>query len=145
MSLISKKDLCQLLPHAGGMCLLDSVVDWNMTTIRCIACSHIDRQNPLRQPDGLASICGLEYAAQAIGVHIGLTTSSDHGPAIGYVGAVKALNLHSPRLDTFKEDLEIECQNLFGQGTSFIYSFVVKAGRAKLLEGRASIFVKLPQ
>lgn len=124
---------------------MDSVVDWSMTTIRCMACSHIDRENPLRQLEGLSSICGLEYAAQAIGVHIGLTNSSDHGPAIGYVGGVKTLKLHSPRLDTFQEDLEIECQNLFGQGTNFVYSFVVKAGTAKLLEGRASIFVKLLQ
>ena len=143
MPLVSKKDLCKFLPHSGAMCLLDSVLRWDMTTISCAASSHRDHQNPLRRAQGLETVCGLEYAAQAIGVHIGLTTSlTNKGPAMGYVGSIKNLKIHSPHLDPFQNDLEIHAEMLLGQETGFIYSFLIKARLTVLLEGRASIFVK---
>ena len=142
MPLMSKNDLYQLLPHRGAMCLLDSVLHWDTRTISCTASSHYDRSNPLRRPEGLETICGLEYAAQAMGVHIGLTTSSNRGTAIGYVGAIKTAKLHVPYLDVFKSNLEIYSEQQFFQETSFIYTFVMRAESRKLLEGRVSIFVK---
>ncbi|WP_206685552.1 hypothetical protein, partial [Escherichia coli] len=35
--------------------------------IRCTATSHRDPRNPLRSHGRLASVCGIEYAAQAKG------------------------------------------------------------------------------
>jgi predicted hotdog family 3-hydroxylacyl-ACP dehydratase len=125
------------------MCLLDSVLRWDMTNISCTTSSHRDHQNPLRGPQGLETVCGLEYAAQAIGVHIGLTSSlTNKGGAIGYVGSIKNLKIHSPHLDPFKDDLEIHAELLLGQETGFIYSFTIKAKLVVIFEGRASIFVK---
>ena len=121
---------------------MDSVVDWDATSIRCMACSHRDLQNPLRQPEGLPTICGLEYAAQAIGVHIGLTNWRSQGLTLGYIGSVNMLTLHSLRLDVVNDNLDIDSRKLFEQETRFIYSFTIKAGTAMLLEGRASIFVQ---
>ena len=143
MLLNSKKELCHLLPHSGAMCLLDSVLHWDATTIVCTASSHTEPQNPLRLREGLETVCGLEYAAQAIGVHICLTASSTNkGLAMGYLGGIKHVKFHSPHLHTFSDGLEIQSEILLGQETSFIYSFIVKAGLMVLLEGRASIFVK---
>lgn len=143
MPLVSKKDLCKFLPHSGAMCLLDSVLRWDMTTISCAASSHRDHQNPLRRTQGLETVCGLEYAAQAIGVHIGLTASSiNKGQTIGYIGSIKNLKIHSSHLDPFKDDLEIHAELLLGQETGFIYFFTIMAKLVVIVEGRASIFVK---
>ena len=141
MSLISKAELSHMLPHSGSMCLLDSVLHWDSETIRCTTNSHRSPQNPLRRPTGLETICGLEYSAQAMGVHIALTASTRQGLAHGYLGAIKTLNIHSLHLDKFEDDLEILSEKMFGQEKSFIYSFTLKAGTRLLLEGRASIFV----
>ena len=142
MSLISKNDLYQLLPHRGTMCLLDSVLHWDMKTIVCAASSHRDYSNPLRRPEGVETICGLEYAAQTMGVHIGLTNCSNRGTAIGYLGSIKTLKVYVPYLDVFNGNLEICSEKKFFQETGFIYTFIIRAEDKDLLKGQASIFVK---
>ena len=142
MSLISKNELCRLLPHAGTMCLLDSVLHWDNTSIICTAGSHRNHDNPLRRFQRLPTVCGLEYAAQAIGAHIGLTATTRTGLALGFLGSIKDLELYSPYLDECSDDLEIQSKSIFGQDTAFIYTFSIQAGAKVLLEGRSSIFVK---
>ena len=74
MPALSKLELCALLPHGETMCLLHAVESWDSSGIVCVAVSHCDHDNPLRRTDRLNSICGLEYAAQAMAVHVGLTS-----------------------------------------------------------------------
>ena len=38
----------QHIPHKGRMCLLDEVLSWDATRIRCRSSSHRARDNPLR-------------------------------------------------------------------------------------------------
>ena len=66
MSVMAKADICRLIPHAGAMCLLDTVDAWTESCITCTATSHRDVSNPLRRREKLDAICGLEYAAQAM-------------------------------------------------------------------------------
>jgi predicted hotdog family 3-hydroxylacyl-ACP dehydratase len=141
---MTKADLCRLIPHGGTMCLLDTVEQWDQTSITCSTASHNDTANPLRRDNQLEAICGLEYAAQAMAVHVGLLEEQGrkHAIAVGYLGAVKNLTLRAGRLDDVKEDLTIQATRLVGQGSSFIYTFRVSAGRQELLDGRASIFLK---
>ena len=61
---------------------------------------------------------------------------------VGYLGAVKDLMLRASRLDDVQGDLTIHAIRLIGQGSGFIYTFRVSAGRQELLDGRASIFLK---
>jgi predicted hotdog family 3-hydroxylacyl-ACP dehydratase len=61
------------------MCLLESVEAWDDVTIRCLASTHRDQRNPLRFHGRLTASAGLEYAAQAMGAHVGLVD----GPACG--------------------------------------------------------------
>ncbi len=144
MSYMSKADLCQLIPHHGTMCLLDTVEQWDETGILCKASSHRDPTNPLRRDNQLEAICGLEYAAQAMAVHVGLLEKEGKKPktAVGYLGAVKNLTLQAGRLDNVKEALTIHATRLVGQADRFIYTFRVSAGQHELLDGRASIFLK---
>ena len=140
---MTKADLCRLIPHGGAMCLLDAVEQWDETGIICKTASHRDATNPLRRDDRLEAVCGLEYAAQAMAVHVGLLQQGkERRIALGYLGAVKNLTLRAGRLDDVKEDLTVQATRLVGQGSSFIYTFRVSAGPQELLDGRASIFLK---
>jgi len=143
MPIISKTDLCRLIPHQGNMCLLDTVEQWDETSITCKTVSHSDATNPLRRDNQLESICGLEYAAQAMAVHVGLLQQGkERRLAVGYLGAVKNLMLRATRLDDVKGDLTVQATRLVGEVGSFIYAFRVSAERQELLDGRASIFLK---
>jgi predicted hotdog family 3-hydroxylacyl-ACP dehydratase len=59
----------ELIPHAGTMCLLERVVGCDQTSIRCETRSHQNDNNPLRYKGRLSSVCGIEYAAQAMALH----------------------------------------------------------------------------
>ena len=143
MPIMSKTDLRRLIPHQGAMCLLDTVEQWDKTSITCKTASHSDATNPLRRDNQLEAICGLEYAAQAMAVHVGLLQQGkERRIAVGYLGAVKNLTLRASRLDDVKGDLTVRATRLVGEVGSFIYAFRVSAGRQELLDGRAAIFLK---
>ncbi len=125
------------------MCLLDRVERWDDTSIICTTASHRDATNPLRRDNQLEAICGLEYAAQAMAVHVGLLEQGkDRRLAVGYLGAAKSLMLRTTRLDDVKGDLTVQATRLVGEVVSFIYAFRVSVERQELLDGRASIFLK---
>ena len=84
------------------MCLLDSVVCWNSHSITCLATSHRDANNPLARDGRLDAICGIEYAAQAMAVHFGL--SAGRRPLSGYLASVRDVICHVDRLDLVLED-----------------------------------------
>jgi len=140
---IGKAALCRLIPHHGTMCLLDQVEQWDETDILCTTVSHRNATNPLRRDNRLEAVCGLEYAAQAMAVHVGLLEQGkDRRLAVGYLGSVKNLVLRATRLDDVKGDLTVQATRLVGEVDCFIYAFRVSAERQELLEGRASIFLK---
>jgi predicted hotdog family 3-hydroxylacyl-ACP dehydratase len=131
-----------LIPHHGTMCLLDGVEQWDDTSITCMTASHRDATNPLRRDNRLEGICGLEYAAQAMAVHVGLLEKGEKRRlTVGYLGAVKNLTLRAIRLDV-TGDLTVQAIRLVGEMNCFIYSFRVSVGRETFLDGRASIFLK---
>jgi len=49
--LLSKAEIARLIPHGGPMCLLDGVVRWDASSIRCASRSHRDQDNPMRAGD----------------------------------------------------------------------------------------------
>ena len=143
MLIISKAALCRLIPHHGTMCLLDTVERWDDTRILCTTASHRDATNPLRRDNRLEAICGLEYAAQAMAVHVGLLQQEkERRLTVGYLGAVKNLMLRATCLDDVKGDLTVQATRLVGELGCFIYAFRVSVDRQELLDGRASIFLK---
>ena len=139
---MNKDDICARIPHAGRMCLLERVQDWDETAIHCLATSHRDADNPLRSRDGLPAVCGIEYAAQAMAVHAGLrVTGATAKPAAGMLASVRDLRLAVARLDDVGDDLHIHALRLSGDNAGFIYEFNIKAGDDALISGR--IVVKL--
>ena len=45
-----------LVPHAGGMCLLERIVDWDAQRVVLATATHRSRDNPLRSTGGLRCV-----------------------------------------------------------------------------------------
>ncbi|OQW35414.1 MAG: hypothetical protein A4E19_01200 [Nitrospira sp. SG-bin1] len=143
MSQLRGQQLAGLLPHAGEMRLIDCVEWWDTSMIRCRTRSHHRASNPLRKAARLEAVMGLEYAAQAMGIHVSLrdqTRSKEN--MIGYIGGLRDVVLSQERLDECFSDLIIEATRLLTDTESFIYQFGISSGGRAVITGRASIFLK---
>ncbi|MCP9447130.1 MAG: hypothetical protein NNA22_06115 [Nitrospira sp.] len=141
--MLNNDELGGLLPHGGAMRLLDSVESWDHGSIRCLARSHRDPANPLRSGGELHVVAGVEYAAQAVGVHMGLLAGRPlAGRSIGVVGGLRDVIFETDRLDDCLEDLMIDAVRLFGDDRSGLYRFALSSGGRKVLSGRLSIFLE---
>ena len=145
----------KLIPHSGTMCLLERVLDYGTQSIRCETRSHLDPANPLRRNGHLSSISGIEYAAQAMGLHGALkqsaaTAASVHAPNVaqkrpsrpnrsrhGYLVSVRETHCHTRYLDEFSAALDVSAEFVFGDTSGMIYTFVV-TGRAN--DGTLEVF-----
>jgi predicted hotdog family 3-hydroxylacyl-ACP dehydratase len=125
------------------MCLLESVELWDTVTISCLTTTHRDPRNPLRFKGLLTASAGLEYAAQAMGAHVGLVNGDHkHEHRIGLVGAVRDVVFTTDRLDHLDGWLIVDAKRLVEGEQGYMYHFTVSHRSSKLIEGRASIFVK---
>ena len=140
--LIDRKRIGELIPHAGGMCLLDTAVAWGPQQIRCTATSHLDIGNPLRRDGRLGSVCALEYAAQAMALHGALTSPGGRRSAGGLLASARDLVLHRERLDDCGAPLTIEAQRVMGDGNRVIYEFRVSDPDGPVAEGRAAVVLE---
>jgi len=125
------------------MRLLDAVEAWDATTIRCRTGTHRDPNHPLRYRGRLSVSVGLEYAAQAMGVHVGLLDRTRQTVGrIGYVGSVRDIAFAIDRLDDTAFDLIIKASRLAEGDQSYMYRFTLLLDNRVIIEGRASIFIK---
>ena len=138
--LIDREELCGLVPHSGNMCLLDSVLSWDDTHIRCTASSHTDPRNPLRKQGRLAAVHLLEYGAQAMAVHGGILareSSSDARP--GYLATLRDVTITADYIDQIKTPLNIEAEKIAASSDSFMYKFRVTTNDKLLASARATV------
>jgi predicted hotdog family 3-hydroxylacyl-ACP dehydratase len=140
---ITKEELARLLPHGESMRLLDLVEIWDEQNIRCRTSTHRHQQNPLRSRGRLTVSAGLEYAAQAMGAHVGLLYHGHRTQApIGYVGSVRDVTFSVSRLDDLEDDLTIDASRMVEGADSYMYRFTVSHRGSAVIEGRASIFIQ---
>jgi len=137
--LASKERIASLIPHSGNMCLLDGVLECDAQHIRCVSHSHLDQHNPLRTDEGLPVLCGIEYAAQAMAVHGGMTGQVGHKPRAGYLVGVRDVVSHVPRLDTLAAELMIEAEKLMGDDARVMYQFSLSSNGAVVMQGKATV------
>jgi predicted hotdog family 3-hydroxylacyl-ACP dehydratase len=134
------------------MCLLDEVLSWDATRIRCRSGTHRAANNPLRADGRLGAACGIEYAAQAMAVHGALVAASaplastvdrsvrgSIGAAVGYLASLRDVVLYVSRLDDVAADLIAAAERITGDGRTVLYEFSVWGEQQQLLSGRASI------
>ena len=140
---LNKKEIEALIPHSGAMSLLNEVLKWDEDHIICLANSHRSIHNPLRNENALSSVCGVEYAAQAMAVHGALSTGDpDEEPRPGYLASIKNLDLSVSSLDDIESDLVIEAELLMRDKEFLVYQFRVLSEDLNLLSGRAIISIK---
>lgn len=136
---LGRDEIAALIPHAGAMCLLDGVIAWDDTSIRCRTARHRDRDNPLRKDGRLATVCGIEFAAQAMAVHGALAGGVAGRPRAGYLASIRDLVCRAERLDLLTGDLVIEAERLMGDEARVIYQFTLRSGDDEVLSGRAAV------
>lgn len=139
--MLDRNAIAARIPHHGDMCLLDAVVAWDSSSIRCTASSHRHGDNPLREGGRLGVAAGIEYAAQAMAVHGGLVTADGQPPRQGYLASVRGVRFHTLRLDDQGADLQIEAERLSGDARQVLYRFSVSAAGKALLDGRAAVIL----
>jgi predicted hotdog family 3-hydroxylacyl-ACP dehydratase len=152
---IAKEQLRRLLPHAGEMCLLDTVESWDDTTIRCMTQTHLQPQHPLRmmagthrighRSDKLSSVHLVEYAAQAMAIHGTLLANRDQQsesvPRVqpGRIGALRDVKFHVAALDDLNDVVVIEARRRLANSDGLIYEFTARHHQQLLCEGRVII------
>jgi predicted hotdog family 3-hydroxylacyl-ACP dehydratase len=137
--LIGLAEIQALIPHAGDMCLLAGVTQWDATHIACTALSHRNPDNPMAFHGKLHALSGIEFAAQAMAVHGGLTGQVGQRPRAGLLVSVRDVVARVKYLSDYAEDLQIEAEQLMSGGNSVTYSFRIQAGTQELLSGRAMV------
>jgi predicted hotdog family 3-hydroxylacyl-ACP dehydratase len=130
------------IPHAGSMCLLDSVTHWDPTQIVCRALSHQSPTHPLRVGQTLPALNLVEYAAQAMAVHGSLLqTESSAPPQQGRLVSVRQVELFATDLSQYGDPLELHCQLLLGDASASTFSFTAHCNGVLLAQGRASVML----
>jgi predicted hotdog family 3-hydroxylacyl-ACP dehydratase len=136
---LTRERIAELIPHAGAMCLLESVEEWDARRIRCVARGHRSAANPLRVGDCLPAVGGVEYAAQAMAVHGGLSGKTGGRPRTGYLASLRDVECRRARLDDLEGDLVVEAERIAGEGAQAIYRFRVRVGEVEVVSGQALV------
>ena len=131
-----------LIPQKDAMCLLDSVEYWDGQRIICTSTQHRSAGNPLRTRAGLSSLQGIEFAAQAMAAHGGLTAAGREPSHVGLLLSVRDCVFHCRRLDDIAAPLTIEAEQMGNNGEARLYRYKVSAQDVLLVEGRAAVMLR---
>jgi predicted hotdog family 3-hydroxylacyl-ACP dehydratase len=138
--LLDRAGIAERIPHAGPMCLLDALLAWDATSIRCRVVDANAPAHPLRDADGVSAAAGLELASQAMALHAGLAAPAGATPRPGVLASARRVRLHAARLDRAPAPLEVTAERLSGDDRQAIYAFaVVDADGRPLVDGRATV------
>jgi predicted hotdog family 3-hydroxylacyl-ACP dehydratase len=140
---MSVSPIADLVPHAGRMCLLERVLEWDHERVVTITASHRSPENPLRSAGRLRAVHLCEYGAQAMAVHGGLTALAAGGrPLPGLLVALRAVELHIDYVDAVPGELIVTATRLQASAAAWQYSFEVRHGARLLAAGRAAIVAR---
>lgn len=124
--------LAELVPHAGPMCLLERVLEWDESRICCLA--TVAEPHPLAIDGRLPAAALIEYAAQAMAAHGRLVAPSRqngarHGerPPQGMLAGVRATELHCRWVEP--GPLEIRVERIVGDPANVLYGFSVRGSQ----------------
>lgn len=132
--------IADLVPHAGGMCLLERVLDWNAQWVRCATSTHRDPANPLATPRGLRAVHLCEYGAQATAVHGSLCATLEHGvAAAGLLVSLRDVTLGVAELQTLQGDLVVTAERVQASAAAWQYRFRISHAGLEIASGRATV------
>lgn len=141
--MLSKPEWMDLIPHAGTMCLLDDVVDWDATRLHARSASHRNLDNPLRADGVLHALNLCEYAAQAMAVHGALRErEAGHKARPGFLVALREVALQVARIDDLPGRLQVHVECLIAMPGSLQYGFRIEHRGSPLATGRAAVMLR---
>lgn len=136
----TREEILRLIPHQGGMCLLDAVESWDELGLSCRTATHRAAGHPLRAGGALAAVHLVEYGAQAMAIHGGLLARGKGGAAQpGLLVTARDVKLAVARIDDVAEDLTVRARKLLANADGSLYSFEVDAGDRRLASGRVGV------
>jgi len=139
--MFSNSELCELIPHSGKMCLIDSVDKWDSESIICTTKTHQNSDNPLLF-NGILPISALiEYGAQAMAIH-GAIIARESGEKMqeGYLAALKdVIFFNNLEINKISSLLVIEATRKLASQGNMIYEFLVTSEGSDLISGRATV------
>lgn len=138
--MLPKSDWAHLVPHAGGMCLLDAVLDWDADSVHATSEGHRHADHPLRGPHGLHAVHLAEYGAQAMAVH-GALLARARGVEMARPGVLVSLRDVRLALEYVPADgrLDVHAQCLYADDAGAQYAFRVEHAGRELASGRAAV------
>lgn len=145
MSGLGRDGILTLIPHAGAMCLLDGVEQWDETGIICTSARYAAADNPMRRADGsLGAACGIEIAAQAMALHGRLSAPAEGPPRPGFLVSLRDARLRAAMIPPDAGPLTISARQILGDARGASYAFTVTAGKEEWLAGRATVLFEAP-
>jgi predicted hotdog family 3-hydroxylacyl-ACP dehydratase len=132
-------DIASLIPHQGGMCLLERIVEWDDTRVVLETSTHRSPINPLRANDKLRAVHLCEYGAQAMAVHGALKSGGQSPP--GMLVSLRSVTFARDYIDDLAGDLRVEAVCLQASESSQQYSFQVMHANEVIAAGRAAVML----
>jgi predicted hotdog family 3-hydroxylacyl-ACP dehydratase len=144
--MLTRHQIESLLPHQGKMFLIDGVRRYDKDEIDCLTVTHQAPGNPLRHAGQLLVHAGIEYAAQASGLHGGLL-NRDRDPnaetQMGYLAVVSQVEWQVERLDTLEGPLEIHSRRVALTPGGRLYRFRIGHQGDVVMQGELVIALEL--
>lgn len=143
LAVIGHDEICELIPHAGKMCLLDAVKSWDEKSIICTTNTHQKASNPLRNREGLPMLSLVEYGAQAVAVHGALLAKKESMVMEeGYLAALRDVQLAQGCLSDIANELEVGAERIYVDAGNMIYTMVVRNRNKVLVNARVTVVAK---
>lgn len=129
--MLTRSEIQSRVPHAGSMCLLDTVSSWDATTIVCEAEAPTS-QHPLADAGRVPAVVGVEYAAQAAAVH-GSLLDATVAPREGMLAKLSEVALAPGYLDG---PLRVRAELISRVAAGCMYAFTVHDAHRCCARGR---------
>ena len=133
------------IPHAGAMCLLERVLDWDASGLACLGrvVTGDDGPHPLARVGRLPSVAAIEYAAQAMALHGGLILEqagdgNPPPPSRGFLAGLRGVHLSRRWIPVGTGPLRIRVDRFAGDALQVLYDFTV-TGDGPIAAGRAVV------
>jgi predicted hotdog family 3-hydroxylacyl-ACP dehydratase len=124
------------LPHAGDMCLLDAVQQWDATDITCVAAAP-SAAHPLARGGVVPAVAAAEYAAQATAMHGALL--GGHRTPAGMLAKLSNVELHAKCIPAGGGLLAVHARLLGRNASGCLYDFEVDCANHPILSGRLMV------
>jgi predicted hotdog family 3-hydroxylacyl-ACP dehydratase len=136
-------DIAALIPHQGGMCLLEDVVEWDDSRIVLTTSTHRSLDNPLRVDNKLRAVHLCEYGAQAMAVHGALKAAPGRAPP-GMLVSLRSVTFAREYIHDLAGLLRVDAACLQASESSQQYSFQISHDGETIAAGRAAVLLTQP-